>query len=248
MSILKDAMQVLIDLTKKSEAPQKLDIDRYTHGYVVNGELKVLDKYYDLKAKVETVNCLAAAVGRYADNATIFVGEIGKTVVAQVDEGDPNRCIYMPLTKSKALTLAEDLDEITQRELIKLLRGPLFGCIEESFLKIIRRLSVVKKSSLQSNKGHATDTFGRSVDAEAVSAEGDIPEMVLVTVPVFDNVGVADLSASFRCAVTVDPVSEQCSLVPVGDELKRELDMARQVVVHSIKKAMPNATVVVGSP
>ena len=105
---------------------------------------------------------------------------------------------------------------IGQKELIKLLRGPLRDA-HEGLIKVFQNLNFERNASGRSQVGRGVESMGRSIDEAVKAPEMDIPDVIKLTFPIYKGLPVAKAVVQFD--LYIDPSSEEISIQPLGDQL-----------------------------
>jgi hypothetical protein len=172
------------------------------------------------EAKYETLDCpsFVSLVNALGEDPLVLID--CERVVGILDESKKRGRVYLGLEKSRAAKALTALGNPTdQKKLIGFLREELAGCVEEKFLAIVRRLDFSRRNDGNSSIQHGRESLGRSVEAAVQSAEGQVPEIVVVTLPAWGSIEF-DSTIQLRCAVHVDAVAEKISIRPIGEELE----------------------------
>lgn len=133
------------------------------------------------------------------------------------------RVCRLKLSPSKPHKLLVEMTTNITRlpEFVRAIRGPLYGCYHEDVLKAFRAIDFTRRNDGTRSISHKGESLGRSIEAQAQSREGDIPEQIVFNIPYWS------LSNSPKCkvlvAVEMDPTSEAIRLIPVGDTFDNAL-------------------------
>jgi hypothetical protein len=130
---------------------------------------------------------------------------------------------------------------VSQKELLKLMRGPLARAIKPSMLGIFR--SITFRSSSTTDRG--SSTLGRSVDLAVASSAGDIPEHLDLELPVFDP-AIAPLgTATITLCVDTNFEAERFEIYPLGDSLGVALTQTISEIRGLLTTGLPETSMVV---
>lgn len=177
--------------------------------------------------RYEALDCdsFVSMVAALASDPIILID--GVAVLAVMDETEQEGRIFLHLLPSRAFKALEAIANPTdQKRLIAYLREELAGCIEPRFLAVVRRLDFARRNDGLAHIQHGRESLGKSVEAAVQSAEGEIPEVIVVTLPAWTELGF-DSTIQVRCAVSVDPVNEKLTVRPIGEELQSQLQQLR---------------------
>jgi hypothetical protein len=180
----------------------------------------------------------------------VFVG--AAKVIALTDRQLPHlrSAACVPLNFSQAwlaLDAACRAPGLKQDAFVRALRGPLAGCIDPKWLAVFRRINFTRSNATDRGIGHAGEKLGRSVEKLAQSADGEIPEQLTISLPVFQ---LSELTCqTVRCAVEVDADSEMIRLIPSADDWQDAIDTARRQIAAWVREHKPDiVTVYMGNP
>lgn len=130
---------------------------------------------------------------------------------------------------------------ITQKDLLKMLRGPLARAGKPVYVSIFK--SITFRSSATTDRG--VSTLGRSVDMAVASAAGDIPDSITLNVPVFDP-AIAPISVmSIELCVDVNFEQERFEFYPVGDALQVAQTNAQSEIRGLLRESLPEGSLIV---
>lgn len=173
--------------------------------------------------RYEALDCdsFVAMVNALAADPIVLID--GVAVLALLDENEQEGRVFLHLSPSRAFKALDAIGSPTdQKKLIAYLREELAGCIEPRFLAVVRRLDFARRNDGMAHVQHGRELLGKSVEAAVQSAEGEIPEVIVVTLPAWTEIGF-DSTIQVRCAVSVDPVNEKITVRPIGEELQGQL-------------------------
>jgi hypothetical protein len=130
---------------------------------------------------------------------------------------------------------------VSQKDFLKLLRGPLARAIKPSMVSIFR--SITFRSTSTTDRG--ASTLGRSVESAVASANGDIPEHLDLEVAVFDP-AIASLStATLTLCIDTNFEAERFEIYPLGDTLGVALTGAISEIRGLLTAGLPEKSMVV---
>jgi hypothetical protein len=170
--------------------------------------------------------------------SAVFYGPGSVVAVLRDGEDDMRSVVRFMLDHSAefvALTkLARSPEWLEQKAFIRLLRITLAGSLAPSeLLNKVRKIKFESGSVVTGKITRQDESLGRSLSAAASSDEGDLPEDVILEVPVYKNPGEAT-SYPVQCAVEIDPMQGKFQLVPFPGAL----EMAIELAMASIKKRL----------
>ena len=213
--MIKDFLQYMFTLGKNESTPQIHDLDRRTKIVMMNGSSSYRDVLPPVHAlKLDTIESLGIAVAAHielyegTDGPTVYVNS--KQIAVQLSPVNSEGVAAMALKQSEALT-AILKGTWKQSDLVRLLRTKLAGCFDERFLAVLKRVDFRRMNATSSKVSHTGDTLGKAVEASVQSSEGDIPEIVTFTIPIFGNADLVTFKETIRFAVDSDPNTETFS-------------------------------------
>ena len=130
----------------------------------------------------------------------------------------------------------------SQQQVVAALRTALSGTFDDPMLPIFRRLDFQRKNDGSRSVNHTGESLGKSVEARAQTASGEIPEILVFSTPVYSNV--ASAPCVLRFALDVDANQELIKIAPVGDCIPSAFAEAQSELAADIKQKLPNALVV----
>jgi hypothetical protein len=128
------------------------------------------------------------------------------------------------------------------KQVVRMLRTDLSGTFTGDYLSVFRRLDFSRKNDGTRSVSHKGESLGRSIEAVAQSSAGDIPELLVFTVPLWNNC--AAKSAKLTFALEVDASTELLSINVVSDCVASAYIEAGAELVGELQKAIPEALVV----
>jgi hypothetical protein len=135
---------------------------------------------------------------------------------------------------------------VTQKELIALFRGPLAKALKSpSYLQAIRGIQFRSTTSADRNQS----SLGRSIEQEVSSTAGQLPDEIVLLMPIYDpSIAAVDV-AVINLAVEVNFDTERFEFLPVADTLPIAISMARKEIRGILVEGLPSGSLVVlGSP
>lgn len=248
--MIKEALELLVDLGRKSKEARLLDLPGHRAALVRGDDIELYDK--DRQPRNVRVETLASfvrwvkSIGMGRD-VQILVGD--EQVIAFVDIEDHivDVCI-LPLEKSAALqwlTIWAD-QPLSVTEVVRGLRTALDGAFEKSYLPTFRRIDFSRMKSSAIKVTHTGESMGRSVEKQAQSAEGEIPDVLAFDVSAY-SIDVAFAKYKMRYAVDVLCDTERIAITPIGDGVDRAIYGAKAELVAWLDTALPDCMVLSGA-
>lgn len=121
------------------------------------------------------------------------------------------------------------------------LRTWLYGTFDEKYLPIFRRLDFTRRNDGSKSVSHTGESLGKSIEAKAQSASGEIPEVLSFNLRLYNNVLCP--SVDLRFAVDVDANAELIKLTPIGDCIPDAFLATKRALVDDLESKLPNALV-----
>lgn len=245
--MLKELYQQVVADAQKSVVPKLVDLpDGKVLLYTPGSEPTILDKdrvlHSDNVSSVDSMLdwCMcydeASLVLSVFDNR-IFV-EANRDCAHQVESCQVN------LTATKAIAdLLSWIDRPrTQQQVVAALRTTLAGTFDEKLLPIFRRLDFSRKNDGSKSITHTGESLGKSIEARAQTASGEIPETLVFTTAIYSNI-VAP-STQLRFALDVDATQEMIKIAPIGDCIADAYRVCSRAIVADLKQKLPKALVI----
>lgn len=254
--MLSDAINTLATLGTKANGIEVHDLD-FRRKLIRTG-----DRYEQFRVSppvrsytVLDFNSFVSVVRAVAidTQAIVFVNADG--AYCYFDELERSDHVRLPFVRSRAydamLALGEKRD---QRTVITMLREQLANCIDPGFLSIVRRLDFKRRNDGANNLQHGRESLGKSVEQVVQSEQGEIPEYITASFPLWNVRGFAS-TVTVGYAVSIDIAVEQLSLKPVGEQLVNAIAEATELFAVSLLNAFtesannePVPLVLVGNP
>lgn len=235
--MIADALMFLAEQARASVAPVLVSDGPTTQTYLVDDEAVTVLKHTAARAHtVESIACVMAIANRFNDednNPVVWVST-NKIVLVIDDTRDRVETATMPLDETdvfkrlRRLNAGEWLD---QKAFVRLLRIDLARTLPPGVL--LDRVRKIRFEAGQVTTGEVArnrESLGRQITA-AVNAEGEIPEMVTLAVPVYPQ----SPAYAVQCSVDVDPVRGLFELKPLPDEIERVSTVAVSEIADMIK-------------
>lgn len=216
---------------------------------IVNGQASK----YDLPPaprshSVSTISDIATAAKKWS--AETCFHDAGEIILVLKDDDRHDRVTmslrYDPRFKV-LMALARESTQITQRDLLRLLRVTLKGCADETTIASIRGINFDQKAQGESYIAPGTEKIGKSIVANAISQSGSLPEELRLTVPVYTNQGLTQ-SFSVIVALDIDVTSQKFTVQTAPGEIELITNAITEQIHKQLVDAMPSTTVLRGSP
>jgi hypothetical protein len=157
-------------------------------------------------------------------------------VVLLLDATRRNRVTY-PLTVSDQINAFTAMKgtAYTQKDLIFLLRTTFRDCLglAGDIIPILRTVKFKDHLSGESNIGHGKASIGKSLMTE-ITGTGNLPEYVVLSVPVFAQAGVQAVRATVECALEPDAATQTFRLIPLPGAIERAIGDGEQQVAAKL--------------
>lgn len=183
----------------------------------------------------------------FGNNVSVFVDTVGFAdgpggsdalfVQAFLDSDDRDDTVVMQVFQSRAWTALRGLVRrpANQDELVRTLRSSLFNTVDSSVAAVFHTLDFSRRNDGSRAVSHASDSLGRKVESEVRSKHGDIPEVIVFSLPVI-GADPFDLSVTVRCAVEILHSEEKIALHPLGDDFEKAVSKVVERAVLNIKE------------
>lgn len=225
-----EALKFLAEMTSKADAPKRVDVaDPRKLFLAVGGQVDQYDLPPPPRAhKAGTLDEVVALANRFAEagsHPVVWYDE-AKVVLVLDDDGHRVEHITLALERSDVfavlLVLRHQKPWYDQRAAIRLVRIDLAGTMSPAvLLDRLRKVKIENGQAVTSEARHARESLGRSINA-AVSGEAELPEGVVLDVPVYKTPGEADARYPLSCSIEIDPLRlEFFRLLPYPDEMER---------------------------
>ncbi len=203
--------------------------------------------------KVESLEDLIRLATRF--NPVDGVGNVGpvpspvvwynadRVVLVLDDAGHRLETATLELAKSDMFLAVERLKSggwFVQKEFVRLLKVILAGALPDvDLLTVVRRVKFENGTITTGEVKKSRESMGKEITA-AVSAEGEIPDFVRLTVPVYK---VFDLKAQYpvNCIVEVDVQDGRFRLMPCPDEIQKVLHLAMAKIADELQVGLPDS-------
>lgn len=186
-------------------------------------------------SRAHKANSLPALVACVKDHitagewATVWYARSG--VVALMEDSTRRDRVTMPLALSPQvktmLALEQSQKELTQKDLLRLLRISLKGCVELSLIETLRSVKFTANSDGRSEISQGKSSIGKRLETELTGVKA-IPEYVTVSLPVFAG-GFAHMG-NIQAALEVNPDTATFQVIPCPGEIERTLENAEDAL------------------
>jgi hypothetical protein len=227
--MIEEAIKALIDVGLRTAEPDLISVgDSRRLAYVVNGEVETYEREPAPRDhKAGTLADLIKLADRFNDDADRPVVWYGKSEVVLVIDDSGHRLEKATLTLApsavfaRVKALAAKPERFEHKPFLRLLRVDLAGTIAPAELydrvkRVTFENGLTVRADVSRNK---SESMGRDITSK-VSGEGDVPEEVVLMLPVYSTPGERERYA-LRCAVEVDPAEGSFRLTPMPDEIER---------------------------
>ncbi len=167
-----------------------------------------------------------------------------KQVVLLIDDtGHRVETATLALTESEVFSRVRDLanspEWFAQKDFVRLLRIDLAGTLPASvLLNQVRKVSFAQGQTTTGEVRRNQESMGREITSK-VHSDGEIPEEVTLSVPVYCTAGECDHYA-IRCALEVDTTRCAFQLVPLPDEVQRVQQLAIKSIGDRLRNGLPD--------
>lgn len=252
--MIDDAIHAIANLRAESLKLHRLDIrDEREAFYDQRGAVLVQPlPVPPRKHTVHTIESFAAAVSRYAKNATVWC-VLDKVTCVLNDVDDVHRCdvVSLPVTPSDCFAVLARQGWVDQETLIDTLRHSLAAATidPETTLPLLRNLKFSTQTEQSGAFTNSTAKMGKSV-ASQVTGEGDLPDTVSVEFHPFPSLAdEIDVAVVVFCTLFTNPAKGLLKLEPRQGELEKAKTVATRALRDTIATAVGSgASVFVGTP
>lgn len=245
--MLKELYQAIFADAVKSVSPKTLDLPGGKLLLVVPGESSIQIDKDDVQChdRVSSFDSMTEWCSRYEEDKLV-VQVHGDRVFVSANRTSPTKLntVRFDLVQTKALSdLIDWMNRPrTQSQVVAGLRTSLSGTFDPSILPIFRRLDFQRKNDGSKTVSHTGESLGKSVEARAQTASGEIPDNLIFDLNLYSNVSTTIVTLRF--ALDVDAVNELIRIAPVGDTLNDAFRSTGLHLVQMIKQDLPKALVI----
>lgn len=249
--MIKEAIAYLVDQGAKSQVPLRVAKDDVHEEVYLYGDKVVR---IPIRAKprnhiVPDLDHFISAFDFYAESELVAPIWVSDACVVSIldDNGLRLNKITLPLILSSAFIALSHCGEwIDQRSLIRLLRIDLRGTIPDAILlDRIRKVQFENGQIVSQTSTKSRESMGKQITSQ-VTGEGEIPDEVILDVPVFFR----GESYSVVCSVEIDAMRAVFRLAPCPGELDRIKTIAVGETASRLSEAVSakRGIVFVGTP
>lgn len=245
--MLKELYQQLVADAKAAVHPKLIELPQgNVLLHVPGGESKIIQKdpvlFNDI---VSSVDSMLDWCGRL-DEGDLFISVHQTYVLVQSKRDQAHTTdrlrFDLKLTAAMIDLLSWANRPRIQQQVVTALRTALADTFDDKYLPIFRRLDFSRKNDGSKSIAHTGESLGKSVEARAQSASGEIPEKLVFDVNVFSNINAPNVSLWF--ALDIDANIEAISIKPIGDCIGNAYRTATSAIVGDLKRELPKALVV----
>lgn len=245
--MLTELYQAIITTTKTSTTPKLVELPGgKVLLYIPDREPQIMDVNPVLfDDKVSSVDSMLDWCGRMnEDELFISVYRTHILVHSKREHAHTTNMLRFDLKMTEAMIdlLAWANRPRTQQQVVTALRTTLAETFDDKYLPIFRRLDFSRKNDGSKSIAHTGESLGKSVEARAQSASGEIPEKLVFDVNVFSNIN--SLGVSLWFALDIDANIEQIKIEPIGDCIGDAYRLCAKTIVADLKRELPKALVV----
>lgn len=168
------------------------------------------------------------------------------SVSVATDPSNPHESDSAKMDLKQSAAYADLLDWVKSpravRPLVRGLRTTLAGTFDPAYLGIFKRLDFSRKNDGSKSVTHTSESMGRSVEMAAQSGAGEIPEVLVFEVKLFDGLPID--SYELRFAVDVDANTETVAITPVGSCISDAHQSTRLEIISRLKTEFESALVI----
>lgn len=248
--MLKEALQLLVDLSQKSETAQRVPLPGHRIALVRGNDIELYDE--DRKARTVTVDSLASFnrwVAAIGDGRDVQITVSSSCITAIVDcEEHINDTCHAPLPLSAAWeSLAHwSGGPLPVAEVVKLLRTTLDGTFNKQHLPTFRSVDFQRMKAAAMKVSHTGESMGRTVEKLAQSSAGEIPEILTFELEVY-ALDVAFTRRKVQFAVDVNCDSERIAITPVGDCITEAIKATKAELIEWLDTKLEGCLILAGS-
>lgn len=217
--------------------------DGDTHVLLPDGKLiTVPHPVLEINDQISNLSSLIAWIKNSEDTeCDVFVSDTSVDVVCgRVDRFPPERARLVLAPSQPFSVLSGFLRHgilVTQREIIRALRGPLAGSVDPALLTAFRSVEFRSDTSKNSELNRGGDSLGRQINRTArIGEAGELPEVLRFDMPIFAIVDAPKVT--IEVAVEINYEVEKFEFLAVGETIAR----ATETSVKSIAAAIVEET------
>lgn len=183
---------------------------------------------------------IAALDGDMVTNPEVFHNDDEITLILDRSDGHERMTMKLSTTNrfEKLINMQGKGNQIAPRSLIRMLRFELSGTGIDHVIASLRKLDFTRKSDGSSVTEHGKESLGKNVEASIQQADS-IPEEFNITVPVYSNAGLRDLSTvTIAMGIHIDVFEQTIELSPLADEIQKALVTAQRAIGQHLRLRM----------
>lgn len=184
------------------------------------------------------------AVAEFAEShsGTAEVWFSREKVVCVLDRSDARESVTLALEFSPQLRELQRLEQnpraMDQRSAVYLLRTTFRRCLGRAgdLLNVLRAVRFNAQSAGEGVVQHGKSSIGKTL-AQEITGAGNLPEYVVLEVPVFTN---ASLAAPFpvECALEPDAATQTFKIVPLPNEIERAVSDGERLIAQTLAASL----------
>lgn len=237
--MLADFVQKLWDLGERAHQVQQIDLPANRRRLIMaDGSVEDVTRDPErVQTSLLSFKSLLDWCDRFGrgQSSLIEVGERSVHVLSDYRNRHLNDTAELMLVKSAGVLALENWENVglSQRQVMRLLRTELAGSFDERYLSIFRRLDFQRRNDGTKELKHTGESLGRSIEKQAQSLEGEIPETLVFTLPIYSNV--PGEHQTLRFAVDVDADAESIEISPINDCFTSAYRTAREQLIERLE-------------
>lgn len=251
--MLKEFIDRIVTLGRESARPTRVvtgdpRVERYltTDGQTVSFDIPTAPREH----KAKTLDEIVALAKRFSDESALPDNDYSPVVwynedavMLVIDDGGHRlETATLDLVPSDVFgemrRLAQSKPWYDQKSFVRLLKVDLIGTLPPgALLNVVARVKFENGTVTQGEVKKARESMSREVTA-AASAEGEVPDDVTFSVPVYKTMGERN-PFPLRCTVEIDPMQARFRLMPFPDEVERVQQLAMASIAERLLGGLP---------
>lgn len=212
-----------------------------------NGDWELHDLPPDRREhQVEDLPSFYEAVGFYSAPVVYFNSD---RIVAILDDNVRKDCVTLDLHQDARFLELKSLTEgraFDHKSFLRWLRNSMSGAVDSLFVELIRAVNFTQQSEGSSHIAAGTEKLGKSIVGK-VLVQGEVPEYVNLTVPVFSNRGL-NHSYPLRLNLEMDIGQQKFIVYAPEPEINRVTLEAESWIGKELRTNLPATTIFCGTP
>jgi hypothetical protein len=242
--MLKEALQFFFDVSVKSKGPHELKVDdqRLAH-YIVDGHYVTVPRPPRPRAhEVATLDSLVALANRFkriGENPMVWYDHEGVGLIID-DTGHRIDTVTLVFDRSDQWNLILVLkgERYDHKTFVRLLRTHLSDALPAGdLLEKIRTLRFENGAITNTTVKRQEESLGKTITARVDAGKVEIPEEVVLSVPMYNNPGEED-RYPIRCIVDVDAEFQKFALIPVPGAIEEAYKAASRSVATRLEATL----------